>query len=232
MRLNIPALPTLLAFNAGFVDAAGFLALHGLFTSHVTGNFVTLGASIAQGSSGALAKLLALPVFCAAVFTARLLHFRLERQGLPVLSTMLFLKFVLLAVAAVLAVRLGPFPDGDAMPALVTGMMLVMAMAVQNGAHRVHLANEPPSTVMTGTTTQIMLDIADLFHGVPDTVGTATRLRLRRMSISVAAFASGCAAAALIYIAWRGWAFTIPPVLALVGWLRYSFGETVIAPKP
>ena len=37
-----PTLPVLLSVNGGYVDAAGYLALHGLFTTHVTGNFVTL----------------------------------------------------------------------------------------------------------------------------------------------------------------------------------------------
>lgn len=56
-------LPIILSLNAGYVDTAGFLALQGLFTAHVTGNFVTLGAAIAHGSSGIVSKLLALPVF-------------------------------------------------------------------------------------------------------------------------------------------------------------------------
>ena len=33
-----PSLPVLLSVNGGYVDTAGFLALQGLFTSHVTGN--------------------------------------------------------------------------------------------------------------------------------------------------------------------------------------------------
>jgi uncharacterized membrane protein YoaK (UPF0700 family) len=35
------ALPTLLSFNGGYVDTAGYLALQGLFSAHVTGNFVS-----------------------------------------------------------------------------------------------------------------------------------------------------------------------------------------------
>lgn len=42
MQLN---LTKILSFNAGYVDTASFLALHGLFAAHVTGNFVTLGAA-------------------------------------------------------------------------------------------------------------------------------------------------------------------------------------------
>jgi uncharacterized membrane protein YoaK (UPF0700 family) len=60
-------LPLLLSFTAGHLDTAGFLALQGFFTAHVTGNFVTLGASLALGTSEAVAKLLALRVFCAVV---------------------------------------------------------------------------------------------------------------------------------------------------------------------
>jgi len=57
------ALPLLLSFTAGDVDTAGFLALQGLFTAHITGNFVTLGTSLALGMPGAVAKHLSLPVF-------------------------------------------------------------------------------------------------------------------------------------------------------------------------
>src|SRR5882757_9069492 len=122
-----PTLPLVLSFNAGFVDTAGFLSLQGLFTAHVTGNFVTLGASLVLGTSGAIAKLLALPVFCIVIVVTRLVSFGLPHLKLPVLRTMLGLQALLLAAGAATAIRFGPFPDGGSPTAIVTGMVLVSA---------------------------------------------------------------------------------------------------------
>lgn len=205
-------LPLLLSFNGGYVDTAGFLELQGLFTAHVTGNFVTLGASLALGTTGALAKILALPVFCATIIFCRLFSYTLKSRELPVFRSLLAIKLLLLTLGAMLAIRLGPFPDGNDWAAVVTGMVLVAAMAVQNAAHRVHLASLPPSTLMTGTTTQIMLDLADLIHGsLPE---AASRSRLARMLVSVVVFALGCGAAALLYSRTGVWCFAVPPIVA------------------
>lgn len=214
-----PALLALLSFNGGYVDTAGFLALHGLFTTHVTGNFVTFGAALALGTSGVLAKLLALPLFCVVVFAVRLLGVALQRRNRPALRTMIVLQMILLALGAALAVRFGPFPDGDAWPALATGGALISAMAIQNAFHRIHLASAPPTTIMTGTTTQIMIDLADLFRGVTPEAKAAARTRLGPMAASVAVFASGCAAAALLYVLVKEWCFVAPPVIAFVALL-------------
>ncbi|MEI9986010.1 MAG: DUF1275 family protein [Aliidongia sp.] len=213
MKLKLPAL---LSLNAGFVDTAGYLALQGLFTAHVTGNFVTFGASMVQGTSGALAKLLALPVFCVIVLCTRILSTLLDRWKLPSLRTLLVLKLILLVLGAVLAIRLGPFTDGDAWPALVTGMVLVSAMAIQNAVHRIHLGSAPPTTLMTGTTTQIMIDVADILLGCPPETRAAARARLLRMSLSVACFAAGCLLAALLYGTVGVWCFIFPAMLAAV----------------
>src|SRR5260370_37601481 len=85
--------PLLCRFNGGYVATTSFLALHGLFAAHVTGNFVTLGASLVEGTSGALAKLLALPVFCVVIVLVRLLRYRLMSFRLPVLRSLLLVKF-------------------------------------------------------------------------------------------------------------------------------------------
>jgi uncharacterized membrane protein YoaK (UPF0700 family) len=219
-------LPLLLSLNAGYVDTAGFLSLQGLFTAHVTGNFVTLGASLVLGTSGAVAKLLALPVFCLVVILIRLLSSALLRRNRPALKIILGLKVVLLACGAVLAIRLGPFPNGDAWQAVVTGMVLVAAMAVQNAAHRIHLGTAPPSTLMTGTTTQIMIDLADMVQAPRPENPQRPGARLWRMSANIGAFAAGCAAAALLYAHVGVWCFVIPPMLGAAAlFLRTAEGE-------
>src|SRR5215470_8665642 len=103
-----PFIPRVLSLNAGYVDTAGFLALKGLFTAHVTGNFVTLGATFVLGTSGAVAKLLALPVFCIAVALTRLFVHRLPASG-PILRSLLITQVALLLAAAGIAWWLGPF---------------------------------------------------------------------------------------------------------------------------
>ena len=221
-----PTLPLLLSLNAGFVDTAGFLALQGLFTAHVTGNFVTLGASLVLGTSGAVAKLLALPVFCLVVILTRLLSSALLPINRPALKILLGLKVVLLVAGAVMAIRLGPFTNGDAWQAVVTGMVLVAAMAIQNAAHRIHLGAAPPSTLMTGTTTQIMIDLADLIQAPRPDNAERPGARLLRMSANIAVFAIGCAAAALLYARVEVWCFVVPPVLGAAALFLRVTGET------
>ncbi len=205
-------LPLVLSFNAGFVDTAGFLALQGLFTAHVTGNFVTLGASLVLGTSGALAKLLALPVFCIVVIAARWLGTLLSHHATHPFVPLLIIKVLLLAVGSAMAIHFGPFHDGDAWQAIATGMVLVAAMAIQNAVHRVHLGSAPPSTLMTGTTTQVMLDIADAIY--PREAGQAQTGRLVQMATNVVIFALGCGAAALLYARFGVWCFVVPPAVA------------------
>ncbi|MFC3651151.1 YoaK family protein [Dyella humi] len=219
--LKMPKLPTLLSFNAGYIDAAGFLALHGLFTAHVTGNFVTLGAAVVYRSSGTVAKILAIPVFCAVVVCARLLHYKLENLGKPVLRTLFLVELVLLIVGAWLAWVLGPFPDADNIGTVAVGMIFVTAMALQNAVHRVHLSYAPPSTLMTGTTTQIMLDLADKWHGgLDEEQASAINSRIVRFSVNVAVFAFGCGCGALLFAIVSVKCFALLPITAALAYVH------------
>jgi uncharacterized membrane protein YoaK (UPF0700 family) len=209
-----PSLPVLLSVNGGYVDSAGFLALQGLFSSHVTGNFVTLGASLVLGTTGVVAKLIALPLFCVVVALVRVLGYALAPHTRSQLRVLLGVQLALLLTAAALAVRLGPFPNGDVWPALLTGMTLVSAMAVQNAAQRLYLGAMPPTTIMTGNTTQAMIDVMDLLRGLP--AADPGRQRLANMAANILAFALGCASAARLFVCLKMWCFAVPPLVGLL----------------
>ena len=216
MRWSLPVVQSL---TAGYADTSGFLALKGLFTSHVTGNFVTLGSALVYGTTGTLTKTLALPMFCVVVFLSRLLAFRLEAAKRPVFRNLLRLQVALLFVVAALAIWLGPVDDPDSGAALAMGLTLVSAMALQNAAYRTYLAHTPPSTIMTGTTTQVMLDLAALVHGLSAEVAAATRSRFRRMSVSIIVFAAGCGLAALFFAQLGKWCFCALPLMGIASLL-------------
>jgi uncharacterized membrane protein YoaK (UPF0700 family) len=213
MIMKKPVVAALLSFNGGFVDTAGFLGLQGLFTAHVTGNFVTLGAALVFGTHGIIAKLLALPEFIIVIAVARLVGAALTAHGLPTLRLLLAVKVLLLLAFFVLAVTLGPFPDSDVPAGLLTGFAGVAAMAIQNGVQRVHFASLPPSTIMTGNTTQAVLDAVDLLRGVKPDQAAAVRARFGRTLASILYFACGCGVAAALYF-WIGfWCLAVPVVV-------------------
>lgn len=223
-------LPSLLCFNAGFVDAAGFVTLHGLFTAHVTGNIVTFAAAIADGHMPSLAKIIAVPVFCLVVVCARLVSHASLARGHDDFRILMAAKLILLAHAALVAIHVGVLPDPDAPAAVVMGMTLVAAMALQNALHRTHLTDAPPSTVMTGTMTQVLLDVTHIWRPPAGGDLAPVRARLKRQGLFFASFCGGCAAAALIYLAVGIWCFLVPPLVALAEIL--SLPAKPAEPKP
>jgi len=222
--MKFPSLPTLLSFNGGYVDTLGFLAFSGLFTAHVTGNFVSLGAAAALGLGGALSKLLALPVFCIVVFVSRLICLKLQSGGRSPIRPMLAAKFALFVGVAIYAFYHGPFQAQETVVTLVVGLTLVAAMAIQNGLHRAHLSKAPPSTLMTGTTTQIMLDLADLLvDRKAEEVATA-KARIKKMATAVITFALGCGLGAVGYMYAPAAAFSLPAVIAAIALFASTAG--------
>lgn len=212
-RLTVAAL---LSFNGGFVDTVGFLGLSGLFVAHITGNFVTLGAALVLGSHGILNKILALPEFIAVIALARLAGGVARRRGWPALRIMLTTEVILLAAFFGLAVTFGPFENADRPLALLTGFAGIAAMALQNALQRVHLASLPPTTLMTGSTTQATIDAVDLLAGTAAGDAPAVRTRLSRMAMSVLLFAAGCAAGALLFWLAGFWCLAVPVIVGTI----------------
>lgn len=183
-----------LAFVGGFVDAAAFVALAGLFTSHVTGNFVLISDEIVSGTAGTVAKLAALPVFVAAVCVARWMSLAFERRAVAPLRPLLVVEaLVLLAfpVAGELSTGLRSHPPSMA---LVAGMAAVAAMGVQNAIGRLVIGHLPTTTVMTVNVSQMTIDLIDAWRFRKAKEGATARARLRRIVPAVVAFAAGAMA--------------------------------------
>ena len=201
-----------LAFTAGFVDTCGFIALFGLFTAHVTGNFVLIGAVAAGQGHGLLAKLLALPVFVAVVALVRATT---RRAGARAARPLLLVQAGLLGAFAVVGVAATPIGSSDQPLALLAGMTAVAAMAVQNAASRSVFASLAPTTVMTGNVTQLTIDLVDLAAGLDLDARHALLARVRKTWPPIAFFALGSAAGAASYLA-VGFCFLAVPILTIL----------------
>jgi len=219
------AIPALLSFNGGFVDTVGFLGLQGLFTAHVTGNFVTLAATLVMGTHGVLAKVLALPEFVIIVALARVAGSAMTPRGLPALPILLATEVCFLLAFFVLAVIFGPFADSDAPAALLAGFAGVAGMAVQNAVQRVHLANIPPTTIMTGNTTQVVLDVVDLFSPTKSEQTPLVRARVARTLRGIGWFAFGCAVATGLYYWLNFWCLAVPVAVGAASAILTSEGQ-------
>lgn len=202
------------AFVAGYVDVVGFVGLFGLFTAHVTGNFVMIGVDLIGTSHGILAKVLSLPVFALAVAASALAVARARRQGGSAHRAMLLWQAILLALflAAGLATPAGS--SADAPLALCAGLLGVAAMGIQNAESRLLQPHLAPTTVMTGNTTQVVIDLVDYWH-TNGAARKAVRDRMGRIVTAIIAFASGAMLGALAYAAASFWALALPIAILL-----------------
>jgi uncharacterized membrane protein YoaK (UPF0700 family) len=205
-----------LGFLAGYVDTLGFLALFGLFTAHVTGNFILIGAALADPSrSSILLKFLAFPAFVAGVAIARLLVVAMEKRGASALRPALLLELVLLLGLMSCGLAASPVGSEAGGLAMAAGLLGAAGMGVHSATSRLLLGHLAPTSMMTGNVTQIVIDTVDLLRGAGD---ATLRARFEKFLWPLVAFAIGCIAAAFGYH-WFGFAALVLPVLILSGLL-------------
>ncbi len=205
---------SLLSLVAGYVDVVGFIALFGLFTAHVTGNFVMLGVELAHSTSGVAAKLLALPVFIVSVASTKIAIDAMQARGRPPLPPLLAAQCALLTLFMLAGYMASPITSPDMPAAIATGMLGVAAMAIQNTQSRIVLTDHVPTTIMTGNSTQAIIDLVEVIHGPPDKAAAAKN-RLRKMVPAIAAFAGGAMAGAYAYVLASFWCLAEPIAILL-----------------
>jgi uncharacterized membrane protein YoaK (UPF0700 family) len=210
------ALPFTLSVVAGSTDIIGFLALNGLFTSHITGNIVVLAAHIVVGDPTVFSYILSVPVFMLVLFLTRLLAAVLERAGLSTLNPLLLLQLLFLVAFLVLGVGVGPWKDADAALAILAGMFGVAAMAVQNALVQISLKNSATTAVMTTNVTRFMLDLGEVLVGADQDEIARARRSVRRTLPVIVGFVLGCALGAACEAIAGLWSLSLPAGLALV----------------
>jgi uncharacterized membrane protein YoaK (UPF0700 family) len=223
---------TILAAIAGFVDTLSFVALFGLFTAHVTGNFVLIGAGIAGFGQDLLLKLMVFPAFIGGVVVSSLLvrslsgrHTRQGARLLHAVQAALMLGFCLSGVWAT------PVDRPHSLPVIVAGVVGAFAMGVQNAHPKLIQRPGVPNTVMTGNVTQVILDVVDMLSAdTADNVRATARARFAQMMPAVVAFAIGAMAGALGLRYLGFWALLVP-AWALAG-LALTTGEHPRAALP
>ncbi len=203
------------AFVAGDVDVIGFMALAGLFTAHVTGNLIMIGIESAGNAEGLLLKVLALPVFVVAVASVRLAEKGLIRHGRNPIVPLIGVESLFLALFTAVGLAMQATGAGALSHlGMAAGLLAVTAMAVQNALSRTSLAELGPTTIMTGNTTQVVIDVVDLFSATPD-ARPAIRARLAKMAPSVLSFSIGAILGATLFTR-AGYLAVILPIAVLV----------------
>ncbi|MGU7782108.1 YoaK family protein [Burkholderia sp. PU8-34] len=221
---------TFLASIAGYVDTLGFVALFGLFTAHVTGNFILIGSGLAGAGHGLAIKWLAFPAFIAGIVGARVLDHRMLGYGHGARARALYaLQAVLLAAFMLAGALSSPVGDADAPLTIACGLLGAAAMGVQNAHGRLTARSVVANTVMTGNVTQAVIDAFDwLVPLAAPADRDAARARLWRTLPPVAGFALGALAGATGYLLASFWALALP--LAALVFLAYQSGRPAARP--
>jgi uncharacterized membrane protein YoaK (UPF0700 family) len=197
-----------MGFLAGYVDTLGFVALFGLFTAHVTGNFVLIAAALADpAQTPSLLKLLAFPAFILGVAAARLLVASCEGRAAPAAKPVYLLQLILLLGFMASGMLAEPVGRSAGTMAMAAGLLGAAAMGAHSAASKLLLSNLAPTSMMTGNVTQLVIDTVDRLRGAAD---AAAKARCAKFFWPVLAFALGCAAAAFAYRAFGFVALAVP----------------------
>ena len=204
----------ILAFIAGYCDTATFVHMHGVFSAHVTGNFVLFAAALSSGLEASdYLKLATFPVFLLAVLCGSYLFVSATRRKASGLQVTLVVITGLLVLASLLA---GLVRTEVSAADITVTLLLVLAMGLQNTLH--HFMPGAMTTVMTGTVVTTTARFARKMLGdttlQPAAPGTTSTFALMCL------FAGGClSGAVLAHSAWP-LALLLPSALMVLNCLR------------
>ena len=158
----------LLAFVGGFVDAAGYIKIRGVFTSSITGNLVVACASVSS-LNGVICRSCVSIAFAAGAGVSAMLALKLRlanRINLKYLAMILFaLEIGMLVISWAVGIRLDDAITNsinlDEWPVVLLGCFLGAAMGFHNVAAKESITGCPPTTVMTSTLINVSSGLAN-----------------------------------------------------------------------
>lgn len=218
------ALLIVLSVTAGCTDVLGLLDLSGMFTAHITGNLVILAAHVVSGSEARISEMLSVPVFIVVVGLMRVFARGLELFGIASLRPFLLLQALLLVGFALLCAAAGPHIDPNAPSLVLSAMMAVAAMAVQNALVQISLKGAPTTAVMTTNVTRFAIDAGEVLLGGDPANAAKARDRARHVLPVLISFPVGCALGAAGQMAFGLTALWVPAGLAV---LAFAIGCAV-----
>lgn len=170
-----------LAFNAGAVNAGGFL-LVSMYTSHMTGFVSIVADNLILGNLtlvlGAVGALLAFTL--GAAVTAVLVNWARHRHLRSEFALPLLLESVLLLVFGLLGATLNrqtPF----AVP--LTVLVLAFTMGLQNALVSKISSSQIRTTHMTGVITDLGIELGKMFYWNRSTSSMESRVRANRIKV-------------------------------------------------
>jgi uncharacterized membrane protein YoaK (UPF0700 family) len=204
---------TLLSIIAGMVDLTGFVTLGNVFTAHITGNVVVIGAWVVRRGRINPTQILAIPIFILAVAAVWLLARVSGKRGPSLLRLLLLIQFLLLTCVLIFSVITKPSANPHSLMADIAAMMAVSAMACQFALVRLALPVVLSTAVMTGNLTTVVLSLLDRMSR-SEPPKASDKARLRSSLILLIGFFGGCVVAAAAEAYLGNWAWFFPAVLA------------------
>lgn len=208
----------ILSFQAGAINAGALLSC-GRAVSYVTGFGAGFGTSAASGNWSHAWGLLSVPAFfLLGSMTTSILRIRDEAKGFYTsLGRVLAFLFLLLILVMSLGVTgtFGNFNDPlDLSQHYALLVILSFASGMQNAIFGGMIHGVIRSTHLTGTLTDLGLDLGKLFFHKKRS-RSELEMSLCR-SLSVISFIAGVLLSSFIYLKHHYWGFTIPALSALI----------------
>lgn len=232
----------LLAFNAGAINAGGFLLVH-MYTSHMTGFASMLADNVVLGNTKlVLAALGALLAFTGgAAFTAIMVNWSRQHWLRSEYALPLLVEAVLLLLFGLMGGTLNrqtPF----AVP--LTLLVLAFIMGLQNALVSKISSSQIRTTHMTGVITDLGIELGKLLYwnrtGLPlESRVRANRIKMRLLGTLLGMFVTGGLVGALGF-KYVGFVWVVPLALGLLAlsmpplfadWRRFMRNKTKAVPQ-